>query len=375
MDYGHAIFSSAIACVLAAVVVCTLVLRYGFTRDSDPAGRWGWQPTRIGHGIAAALFGTGVALAILALTAAPLDGKGHPPGFGDTLRARLEVLRGRLGALENVVARWSEDPLGRMRKTSPSPVEQARAPRAGGEAAVAATAATPRDVPRASSVGDGARAAVGVIPAAPLAQPQASVKPQPAMARSERRSNRPEKPVVAVEPTPGETGMAAAASPPIIDPPRVVDPPRGSSQPGKPSDVGKPADGDAPSDFDRRADAGKPDKQRGNVEAKADTAVIDAPPRVSQPDRGDRARTDTTDRPPKIDRPDRTERADKIERADRVDRPARVERAERIERPQRVERPERIERVDRPERIEKIDKVEKVEKIEKVDRVERGGKR
>ena len=103
--YGHALFWSATACVLAAVVVCTLVLRYGFTRDSDPVGRWGWRPTRTGHGIAAALFGAGLVLTILALTAVPLGGKERPRGLGDALRAQLEALQGRLGAFEDVMAR------------------------------------------------------------------------------------------------------------------------------------------------------------------------------------------------------------------------------------------------------------------------------
>src|SRR5205823_6258529 len=80
--YGYALFWSATACVVAAVVVCTLVVRYGFTRDPDLAGRWGWRPTRVGHGLAAALFGTGIALAILALTAVPIGGKEGNPGLG-----------------------------------------------------------------------------------------------------------------------------------------------------------------------------------------------------------------------------------------------------------------------------------------------------
>src|SRR2546423_5612898 len=103
--YGYALFWRATTCVVAAVVVCTLVVRYGFTRDPDLAGRWGWRPTRVGHGLAAALFGTGIALAILALTAVPIGGKKGNPGFGPTLRARLEKLRGRLRAVEQAVPR------------------------------------------------------------------------------------------------------------------------------------------------------------------------------------------------------------------------------------------------------------------------------
>src|SRR5204862_76973 len=111
--YGHALFWSATACVLAALVVCTLVLRYGFTRDSDPAGRWGWRPTRAGHGLAAALFGAGLVLTILALTAVPLGGKERPRVLGDALRAQLEALRGRLGDFEDAVARLASERLRR----------------------------------------------------------------------------------------------------------------------------------------------------------------------------------------------------------------------------------------------------------------------
>src|SRR2546423_10671787 len=91
--YGYALFGSATACVVAAVVVCTLVVRYGFTRDPDLAGRWGWRPTRVGHGLAAALFGTGIVLAILALTAVPIGGEKGKPGLRPTPPARVGTLR------------------------------------------------------------------------------------------------------------------------------------------------------------------------------------------------------------------------------------------------------------------------------------------
>ena len=114
--YEHPLFWSAIACGLGAVVVCALVARYGFTRDTDPAGRWGWRPTRAGHGVAAALFGTGVALAILALTAVPLGGTERPLGAG--LRARLEILRGRVDAFDHAVARLGDNGLRRTQQTA-----------------------------------------------------------------------------------------------------------------------------------------------------------------------------------------------------------------------------------------------------------------
>src|SRR2546421_6353411 len=167
--YGHALFWSATACVLAAVVVCTLVLRYGFTRDSDPAGRWGWRPTRAGHGLAAALFGTGLVLTILALTAVPLGGKERPRVLGDALRAQLEALRGRLGDFEDAVARLAGE---RVRRVPPAEQQQARAVRAdrahaeaAAEPSVRSTASS--DMTGATSLAHGGRAVVGMPPAPP----------------------------------------------------------------------------------------------------------------------------------------------------------------------------------------------------------------
>src|SRR5438105_2514821 len=139
--YGYALFWSATACVVAAVVVCTLVIRYGFTRDSDVAGRWGWRPTRVGHGLAAALFGTGIVLAILALTAVPIGGKERNPGLGNALRLRLEALRGRLGDFEQAVARLGGESAHRIR------AEQA--------------AERAADLSRRMPIADGGRAIVG----------------------------------------------------------------------------------------------------------------------------------------------------------------------------------------------------------------------
>ena len=168
--YGHALFWSATACVLAAVVVCTLVLRYGFTRDSDPAGRWGWRPTRTGHGIAAALFGAGLVLTILALTAVPLGGKERPRGLGDALRAQLEALQGRLGAFEDVMARLASEG---VRRVSPGEQQQGRAVRA--DRAHAGAAAEPSvrstvssDMTGATSLTHGGHAVAGMPPGIPL---------------------------------------------------------------------------------------------------------------------------------------------------------------------------------------------------------------
>src|SRR5919204_4916304 len=155
--YGHALFWSSIACVLAAVVVCTLVVGYGFTRDSDPAGRWGWRPTRAGHGVAAALFGTGIALAILALTAVPLGGKEVPAGVGDALRLRLEALRGRLGEFEGVIARLGEESMRRV-----LPGERRQASRARTDSARSEASTVAADLTRRTTIADGGRAAVGV---------------------------------------------------------------------------------------------------------------------------------------------------------------------------------------------------------------------
>src|SRR5947207_478690 len=195
--YGHALFWSAIACVLAALVVCTLVLRYGFTRDVDPAGRWGWRPTRAGHGVAAALFGTGIALAILALTAVPLGGKERP--LGERLRSQLETLRGRVGAFESAVARLAEEGL---RRILPAERRQARAGSTGSSArADAANAAPHTTASHGSTIGGGGHAVVDAppVPAAPPPAPS-----------TERR---PERRTVRTEPRPVEVAPAARPAP------------------------------------------------------------------------------------------------------------------------------------------------------------------
>src|SRR2546421_12040626 len=214
--YGHALFWSATACALAAVVVCTLVLRYGFTRDSDPAGRWGWRPTRTGHGIAAALFGAGLVLTILALTAVPLGGKERPRVLGDALRAQLEALRGRLGDFEDAVARLASE---RVRRAPPAEQQQARGDRAHAEAAVepSVRSTASSDMTGATSLAHGGHAVVG-MPPAPPPRPATMVEPRKAErpAARDRQAVRPEtRDVVAAPPAPIETAPpTVTVSPP-----------------------------------------------------------------------------------------------------------------------------------------------------------------
>ena len=354
--YGYALFWSATACVVAAVVVCTLVVRYGFTRDPDLAGRWGWRPTRVGHGLAAALFGTGIVLAILALTAVPIGGKEGTPGFGQTLRARLETLRGRLGEFEHAVARLGEEGLRRVRA----------------ERAPESTADVSRGIPMA----DGGRAIVGSAPLA-RTQPAPSVDPRSSN-RPERRATRPEVGSVAaaVPTTPVAIVPAAPVvtlTPPRIAPPRIARPDVPASTPpavervqaqDREADVGKPRN--------RDADPSRPSERDSDTKAGNDGDL--GTPREKPEKKDKRERAAVADakalRPVLIDRLDRAERptVDRVERPDRVDRGDRVDRPDRIERPDRIDRPDRVER---PPRIE----IERPPKIEKFERIERGGKR
>ena len=334
--YGYALFWSATACVVAAVVVCTLVVRYGFTRDADLAGRWGWRPTRVGHGLAAALFGTGIVLAILALTAMPIGGKEGTPGLGHTLRARLETLRGRLGDFEHAVARLGEEGLRRVRA----------------ERAPESTADVSRGIPMA----DGGRAIVGSAPLA-RTQPAPTVDPRSSN-RPERRATRPEvgsvaaavptTPVAIVPPAPVVT-----LTPPPIARPRIARPDVPTSTPPA-VERAQAQDRDSDTKAGKDGDLGTPREKPEKKDKRERTAVADA--KALRPvliDRLDRAERPTVDR---VERPDR------VDRGDRVDRPDRIERPDRIDRPDRVERPPRIE-------------IERPPKIEKFERIERGGKR
>ena len=333
--YGYALFWSATACVVAAVVVCTLVVRYGFTRDPDLAGRWGWRPTRVGHGLAAALFGTGIVLAILALTAMPIGGKEGTPGLGHTLRAQLETLRGRLGEFEHAVARLGEEGLRRVRAE--------RAP----ESTV--------DVSRGIPMADGGRAIVG---SAPLA------RTQPAPTVDPRSSNRPER--RATRPEVGSVAAAVPTTPVAIVPPAPV---VTLTPPIAPPRIARPDVPTSPPPAVERAQA-----QNRDSDTKAGKDGDLGTPREKPEKKDKRERTAVADakalRPVLIDRLDRAERptVDRVERPDRVDRGDRVDRPDRIERPDRIDRPDRVER---PPRIE----IERPPKIEKFERIERGGKR
>ena len=334
--YGYALFWSATACVVAAVVVCTLVVRYGFTRDADLAGRWGWRPTRVGHGLAAALFGTGIVLAILALTAVPIGGKEGTPGLGHTLRARLEALRGRLGEFEHAVARLGEEGMRRV-----------RAERAPGSTV---------DVSRGIPMADGGRAIVGSAPMA-RTQPVPSIDARSSN-RPERRATRPEvgsvaaavptMPVAIVPPAPVVT-----VTPPPIAPPRIARPDVPTSTPPA-VERAQAQDRDSDTKAGNDGDLGTPREKPEKKDKRERMAVADA--KALRPvliDRLDRAERPTVDR---VERPDR------VDRGDRIDRPDRIERPDRIDRPDRVERPPRIE-------------IERPPKIEKFERIERGGKR
>ena len=322
--YGHALFWSATAGVLAAVVVCTLVLRYGFTRDSDPAGRWGWRPTRAGHGLAAALFGAGLVLTILALTAVPLGGKERPRVLGDALRAQLEALRGRLGDFEDAVARFASE---RVRRVPPAEQQQVRGDRAHAEGAaepsVRSTASS--DMTGATSLAHGGHAVVG-MPPAPPPRPATMVEPRKAdrAAARDRQAVRPEtRDVVAAQ-------LPAAPPAPIeTAPPTVTGSPSASTPPTV---------------------AVAPARDRAAARERADEVKT---PENREPERRQEKGEGRPARPERVERAARLERSERVERADRVERPDRIERPQRIERPERIEKVEKLEKFERPERVGK----------------------
>jgi hypothetical protein len=106
------LFLSVLACSLGALIICLLVLRYGFTRDSElPIGSGGPRPSQLGHAIAAALFGTGVVFAVVAvvtLTALPLGGMEGYRDLTNRLLHGVDGLRARLSAMESAVERLGE---------------------------------------------------------------------------------------------------------------------------------------------------------------------------------------------------------------------------------------------------------------------------
>src|SRR5688572_27502189 len=108
MDHtGALLLTSAFAFVLAAILTCLLLLKYGFTRDAEaPVSRWNLRPSRIGHAVAAALFGSGLVLAVIALTAVPLSGRENY--LTERVRERIEQLRARLGTVKTIVDHLSE---------------------------------------------------------------------------------------------------------------------------------------------------------------------------------------------------------------------------------------------------------------------------
>ena len=415
--YEYALLFSAVAFVAGAVVVCVLVVRYGFTRDTDPVGRWGWRPTRTGHGVAAALFGTGIAFAIVALTAAPGGGKERPLGTG--LRAQLDTLRGRIAAFESAVARVASE---RVLALLVSEHSQERTTAARNPVAERATTRPPDPVSPTAAGGD---AAVGDV-ATPNVSP--SVEPNVAP-RQERRTVRTEpRPTAAVVP-PAVSALVDDSAPgttqpptrPRIDPPPtvnastrpVIDPrPDASTQPSAPSVPSstvvrvEPSIAGGDRDTSPRAtdptvdkrDADKRDADQGDADNKsqdkppkagraevrgADTERGGAPERVDANDKpAPVERADPPDKPAKVERADPPDKPARVERADRAERPAadRPERAERTTRPERVEiavRPERPDRPDRPSKPEKVERPDKPEKVkpEKFERPERGGKR
>jgi len=97
------------ACVLATLIIVAVADMCGFRSESGVSiGSRARKPTRSGHSLTAALFGAGLLLAILALTALPLGGLETYRDFTGRLLQRFDWLRAQLGAIEARVEHLGE---------------------------------------------------------------------------------------------------------------------------------------------------------------------------------------------------------------------------------------------------------------------------
>ena len=413
--------TSAFAFVLAAVLTCLLLLKYGFTRDADaPIGRWGLRPARIGHALAAALFGGGLVLAVIALTAAPLSGRENH--LTEQLRDRVERLRARLGSVKTVVDHLTERTETVRRLVFPEPRSRA----SGDAPAVGLVRRDPQpssqphsDTPAAvvlpSTSAEGVVAA-GAPAASSAAEPPIAVSAPPAHTSPRRPTDtvRPAVPeprsasIVVERPSSTELWMSSPAADraraseippqPEVRPPAVPAPQspdgrqRGDDGAANTSDPPKrPADRER--DSDDREQPGRRGKQaqedRDTTLAPTADATIriqgDAERRDGSPvndrrnsDDGDKdqrlGRSEGSNGPGSSQRSYRQERADLLKRPERLDTSDRRERIERLDRVDRIDRPERVERPERPDRPERLERLERVERVERIERPERRGR-
>jgi hypothetical protein len=389
MEPRHLVFSATTAAaVLAAALLCWVVIRYGFARDTDATRRWGWRPTRFGHGLAAALFGAAVVFALLALTADPLGGWERYRYFADRLVEGVESLRTRAAAFDRATASLvrREPPRSALPSAAPAAVmpEGLSVPARPTPARETPVLGPPRPSPRELAVTAAVDArAVRTDDASPH-RPTASI----AVDRTSSDTARGRARAAADERRPPDIAKAVPAR---------SDPQDRRGAPGGPPERGKEV---APSAHDHR---GGQDPARGNsdadgVERRPARAVpraglaaslddptrgeslgrLESPKRSERLEKGDRALpVERVERTERAERPDRAERAERADRVDRVERVARVERPDRIEKVERPERVERVEKVERPERVERVEKVQRpvrVERVERVERIERRGR-
>lgn len=353
---------SIVASVLGAVLICVLVLRYGFgTDDEIPDPRIRRRSlTRVGHGLAALFFGLAALLALYSVA----DGTRAARVITARLREPARALEERLRAAEHT-ARQMVANLGEMlrREAPPRPVSR--------DTARPAPAVAPR-VEARSDIAPApdhrpTRPAIEAPPAG-LASPspatgqrQAAASSQSTLAASARPAVRPPSPPPAAPPPRAATvgrpatrdistsvmspvpieRQAPAVSTSVSVPPQTDITPAPLVSTGVPSVATTPA----PRAPRERGAAESPRGQRTERGDKHEGETIERlgeRPRVERPERIDRIE--------RRGRSERVERADRVERAERSDRPGRIERSERIERPERVERAARPERPERPER-------------------------
>jgi len=382
---------SIVAAVLGATLVCFLVLKYGFgTDDEIPDPRIRRRSlTRLGHGLAALLFGLAAVLAFYSVA----DGTRRPLTFTARLREPVRALEQRLRAAEKV-ARQMVVNLGEiLRRAETSRQGPVEIPR---PAPAVTTKPAARSMERSADLRP-TRPPVEPPPARlPAASPTEPPSPKPPAAVTEstlpvlgsalpRTAVRPaarEFAASSAPPAPSERSSPTASTPPgtimsippetettsvpilvITVPPLTPAMPRGSRAPGPPEHArGQRADNEEK--HERRRELPGHAERHGRSDREA---------RLERAQRGGE-RAEAFERTWDRLRPERQERIERSGRSNRIERSARVERAERVEWPERVdrvERPDRLERIERPERAERPERVERVERSGRAERVER----
>jgi hypothetical protein len=375
MDSAAHVLVSALACALGAMVICVLVIRYGFTRDSElPIGSRGPKPSQLGHAIAAALFGAGVVFAVLALTALPLGGMESYRDFTDRLLQRVDRLRARLGVIEGVVEQLGERADRSVRAAPRIRASDESSPAAPTVAGLVASPPVVSGLTQSST--PPSRSFQGSDLEPNTSAGSISAPPQKESGAPEaRRRGTPPRGVAAPESV-GHERMDKTTTRPSEKAPHTV---AGRSR--------READADVLDEQKLRpSERGRQLKQVDSMTARFDAAenrsgTADSRDRfdVSQ---GERAvpvdqKMESVQRLERSEKAERADKADKVDKPDKVDMLDKVDKVDGLDKVDKVDKLDKVEKLDkivRIERLEKPPKIERPEKLEKIERLERRGK-